>query len=209
MEKYVLDTNLFFNMESGLGLAQKTETVIIELSKIIQQLKNSQKAEFFMPPKAVDELLSFFEDKNQAFLKTFLSLITIKSPEAEKITVSAQIISDLVADIRLRSYRGLQIAEEEMDLATQGLLQKNISLQNKKDYQISMGLYKKKLRDRYRRATRFGFIDSLTDLELMLLSLELKGYLISSDEGVVNWGRKFGVREIPAGLFLEHLRNLE
>jgi len=209
MEKFILDTNLFFNMEAGFDLGQKTEEVVANLTKIIQNLKKQKKAEFFMSPKAVEEFLSFFEDKKQPFLEGFLSLVTVKSPDIEKITVPGRIIYELIGDVRGRSYRGLQVAEEELEVAVRKMLEKNTQLSDKKSFQIAVGASKKNLRDRYRRATRFGFIDSLTDLELILLAQELNGCLVSADEGVINWGRRFGVKEMPAGLFLKHLCNLE
>jgi len=58
MDKYILDTNIFFNMEAGLGLGNKTEEVVIELTKKIVELKKNKKAEFYMPPKAVDEFFT-------------------------------------------------------------------------------------------------------------------------------------------------------
>jgi len=73
MDKYILDTNIFFNMEEGIGLGEKTEDVV----RNITQIKN---VEFYMPPRIVDEFLSFFPDKNQAFIKDFLSKIIIQSP---------------------------------------------------------------------------------------------------------------------------------
>jgi len=207
-EKFILDTNLFFNTESGLNLGQKTEDVVIGLIRLISKLKQGKKADFFMPPKAIEEFLSFFTDKNQSFLQTFISLITIKSPNIQRITLPAGLFYELISDIRARSWRGLQIAEEEMEKAVLGFLPKKIDLKNKKDIQLNLGVYKRNLRERYRHATRFGFLDSVTDLELILLSLELDAYLVSTDEGVVNWGRKFAIKEMPAGLLVKHLDDL-
>jgi uncharacterized protein len=209
MERFILDTNLFFNMEAGLNLGQKSEEVVGNLTKKILELRKNQKAEFYMPPRIVDEFLSFFEDKKQDFIQLFLSSIIIKSPDIRKTNLSASVFYELIEDIRLRSYRGLLVAEEEIEQAVKDMLEKdNRNLSKKKDFQIAVGEYKRKLRERYRRATRFGFLDSLADLELILLSQELDANLISTDEGVVNWGRKFGVKEIPAAFFAKHLDSL-
>ena len=64
-----------------------------------------------------------------------------------------------------------------------------------KDFQIQIGSVIKKFRERYRQATRFSFLDSLADLDLIVLTKEIDGNLVSSDEGVILWGRKFGVKE--------------
>ena len=47
MERYVLDANLFFNMEAGLGLGEKTESVVKNLTSIAKKLKTNKKSEFF------------------------------------------------------------------------------------------------------------------------------------------------------------------
>ena len=66
----------------------------------------------------------------------------------------------------------------------------------------------KKFRERYRNATRAGFLDSVADLDLIMLSLEQDGYLVTTDEGVLNWGRYFGVKEMPSQLFIKHIQGL-
>ena len=78
MESFILDTNLFFNIGADLSMGKNTEEIIVKLTEIIKKLKKNSKAVFYMPPKIVEEFLSFFEDKNQEFIKNFLSNINIK-----------------------------------------------------------------------------------------------------------------------------------
>ena len=206
MEKYILDANLFFNMEAGLGLGEKTEEVVRNLTDKAKKLKNLKKAEFFLPPRVIDEFLSFFQDKDQKFLKDFLSAITVKSPDAGKMVFPAQIFYELVSDIRQRSYRGLNIGEEEIEKAGRIMLGKNNL--STKEFQIQIGAVVKKFRERYRQASRFGFLDSVADLDLIVLTKELDGTLVSSDEGVIHWGRLFGIRESPVGAWKKKLEDL-
>ena len=206
MEKYVLDANLFFNMEAGLNLGDKTEEVVRKLTEMARELKMANKAEFFMPPRVVDEFLSFFENKEQPFLKDFLSVITVKSPDVTRMTFPAQIFYELVADIRQRSYRGINIGEEEIEKAGKVMLgKKDLST---KDFQIQIGAVIKKFRERYRQATRLGFLDSVADLDLIVLTKVLEGNLVSSDEGVIRWGRMFGIKETPAAVWKKQLEGL-
>lgn len=206
MEKYVLDANLFFNMEADLGLGKKTEEVVKNLTDIGKKLKSARKAEFFMPPRIIEEFLSFFEDKEQAFLKDFISTVTVKSPDTGRLNFPAQVFYELVGDIRQRSYRGLNVGEEEIEKAGKQMLGKsNLSTKN---FQIQIGSVVKKFRERYRQATRFGFLDSVADLDLITLTKELDGYLMSTDEGVSRWGRIFGVKEVPAGVWQKKLKDL-
>lgn len=202
MESFILDTNLFFNMEEGLNMGNKTEEVVINITTAIKK----KKIPVFMPPRIVDEFLSFFEDKEQNFIKEFLSSIVIKTPDINKLTLPAQLFYQIVGDIRERSYRGLRIGEEEIVQAGRATIGKSVL--NKKDFEITIGKAIKSFRDRYRQATRFGFLDSLADLDLIVLTKELDGCLVSTDEGVVKWGRGFGVKEIPAAAFGSKLAEL-
>lgn len=203
MEKYVLDTNLFFNMEAGFDMGQKTEEVIKNMTQIMQSLKGT--AEFYMPPRVVDELLSFFEDKEQPFLKEFLSVVIVKSPDINKMSLPAEVFYKLIEDIRFRSYRGLTVGDEEIQKA--GQMMAGQPEMSKKDFQIKIGGVVKTFRDRYRQATRFGFLDSVADLDLIMLAKELDGFLISTDEGVIKWGRSFGVKEMMPDVFGAKMRN--
>lgn len=206
METFVLDTNIFFNMEAGLSLGKKTEEVVGKITKYAIELKKTKAAAFFMPPRAVDEFLGFFEDKNQDFIKEFLSAINIESPDLSKINLSVNIFYKLIENIRERSYRGMNVAEEEIEKAAVDFSGKTLG--SKKDFQITIGSFIKKFRDRYRNATRFGFLDSLTDLDLIVLAKQKEGFLVSTDVGVLHWGRSFGVKEMPSPVFSERLQSL-
>ncbi len=206
MERYILDTNLFFNMEEGIDLGSKTEEVVKNISLLARILKKGKKAELFMPPRAIDEFLSFFEDKTQPFLKDFLASVTIKSPEVGVAEIPNQAFYLLIEDIRQRSLRGLNVAEEEINNAGKLFIGKqNLS---QKDFQIQIGGIIKKFRDRYRNATRTGFLDSLADLDCIVLSKEQNGILVSTDEGVLKWARIFGVKEVPAAAWKKQMADL-
>ncbi len=206
MESFILDTNLFFNIGAGLGMGKTTEEIVLNLTETIKKLKKNSKAVFYMPPRIVDEFLSFFENKEQEFIKSFLSTVNVQSPNPSAIDFSSQIFYKLIEDIRNRSYRGLNIAEEEISKA--GEMTSGKKFESKKDFQIAIGKFIKNFRDRYRNATRTGFLDSVADLDLIVLSKEVDGFLVTSDEGVLSWGRTFGVKEMPASVFQKRLEDL-
>ncbi len=206
MENFILDTNLFFNIGAGLEMGENTEEITVKLTEIIKKLKKNSKASFYMPPRIVDEFLSFFEDKNQEFIKNFLSGVNIKSPNPSGVNFSSKVFYRLIEDIRNRSYRGLSIAEEEIIKA--GETTSGKKFESKKDFQITIGKFIKNFRDRYRNATRTGFLDSVADLDLIILSKEVDGFLVTSDEGVLSWGRIFGIKEMPASVFRKRLEDL-
>ena len=206
MESFILDTNLFFNIGAGLGMGKNTEGIVVKLTEIIKKLKKNSKAVFYMPPRIVDEFLSFFENKEQLFIKNFLSVVDIKSPNYSEVKFSSLVFYKLIEDIRTRSYRGLNIAEEEIVRAGEMAMGKKY--ESKKDFQIAIGKFVKNFRDRYRNATRTGFLDSVADLDLIVLSKEVDGFLVTSDEGVLVWGRTFGIKEMPASIFQKRLEGL-
>ena len=203
MEKYVLDTNVFFNMEAGLDLGKTTKEVIANLSEFARTLRGEKGIEFLMPPRIVDEFLSFFDTPLESYVQDFLSLVTVKSPHTHSLTFSAQVFYELINEIRLRSYRGLQIGEEEIGKAAQAFI--GTETLNKKDFQIKIGEHIRTFRDRYRNATRAGFLDSVADLDLIVLAKEVDGYVVSTDEGVIAWARMFGTKEMPLSTFRKRL----
>lgn len=203
MEKYVLDTNLLFNMEANLGFGKTTKAVMEGLTEAMKKAKASKSAEFLMPPRIIDEVMSFFEDKDEAFIKAFLEQITIKSPDLGKNPVALHFLYELVDDTRKRSYRGLQIAEEEFEtIAAQMMGKESLA---KKEFQMTIGKHIKGLRDRYRQATRAGFLDSLADLDLIVLAKEEAAYIVTTDEGVRRWGRLLGVKEMMSDIFAQKI----
>lgn len=202
MKQYVLDTNLFFNMGSGLGYGVKTEEVVRAVTTEAERAKKD--ISLITSPRIVEEFLSFFDDKNQPFIKEFLSILEVKSPDAAHMSISAAVFYELVSDIRDRSYRGLRIGEEEIESVGQGFM--GTSKLETKEFQKKTGEYIRKFRERYRNATRTGFLDSLGDLDLILLAKEQDAHLVSSDEGVVKWGRIFGVKEVTPEVFGIHLK---
>ena len=193
-------------MEAGVNLGKNTEEVVKNITQISCKLKKEKKAEFIVSPRVVDEFLSFFENKKQLFIQDFLSSVIVRSPDLGNIQVSASVISKLIEDIRTRSYRGLALGEEEIKKTAEGMVGKTKG--EKKEFEIAIGEYIKRFRDRYRNATRTGFLDSLADLDCILLAKELDAYLVSTDEGVIRWGRLFGIKETPITAWASQMQKL-
>lgn len=209
MVKYILDTNVFFNIEKKDDLGTKTEEIIKKTSLAAKILKKEKKGEIFMAPRVVDEFLSFFPDqtsKDNPMIKDFLASITIKSPDINSIKIPSECFYLLIDDVRKRNLRGLNISEEEINNAARLFMGKRDL--SKKDFQIQIGEIIRKLRERYRNATRLGFLDSLADLDCIILSKEQEGFLVSSDEGLLSWARIFGVREMPAPAWKKQMADL-
>lgn len=201
----MLDTNIFFNLQEIRGFGETTKEVVERLTKIFKKLKEKGKLEVYVPPSVKREIQTFFDDEPE-FLKKFFSLVIIKSPERNLIKISSQVFYDFVKETRERFYRGLKIAEEEILKAGKIVLEKKPK--DKIEFEKSIGTAIKSLRERYRNATRTKFLDSPVDTDLILLAKEIGGFLISTDEGVILWAEKLGIKTIPTNLFKQWLENL-
>ncbi len=204
MEKYIIDTNFFVNLEIKSGFGKNPIEIINNFIEVVKKLKNNKKAEFYMVPEIVDELKTFF-DKPE-IVDELLNVVTIKTPDLNSISFSANVFYKLINEIRERSYKGLKVAEELVFLGAQRSLGK--SEVNKIEFQKMIGETVKNLRDRYRQATRVNFLDSTADFELIALAKEIDGFLITADEGLLRWGRTFGIKEIEPQLFKKRLETL-
>jgi RNA ligase partner protein len=148
--------------------------------------------------------VSFFE--GQSFFSSLLSVLKIKSPTIVDTQFNATVFYQLVEEMRERSYKGLRVAEEAVEQGAKKVIE--LKDPTRQEYQQILQEPIKKLRERYRQATRFNFLDSVADLDLIVLSKELDGSLVSSDEGVIRWGRVFGIKEIPPASFKDELLSL-
>ncbi|MCX6732065.1 MAG: RNA ligase partner protein [Candidatus Roizmanbacteria bacterium] len=200
MQSYILDTNLFFNMQAGLRFGDTTEKVIENM------ILCGKQAKLYMPPKIVEEFLSFFENKEQDSIKKLLAEITVKSPVIDSFQFPASVFYTLVDDIRNRSYRGLRTGEEEIEQAAQAF--NGVQTLTKMEFQKKVGVQIKGFRDRYRQATRVGFLDSVADLDIIVLAKEVDGVVVSTDEGLLKWSRLFGVKEMSPSVFGEKMSAL-
>lgn len=205
MDKFIIDTNFFFNLQIKTGFGESPKEVISGFTLLARELKTAKKAEFFMPPRVLDELYTFIPP-DDAVVQELLTVVTIKSPDISKVNFASSVFYKLIEDIRERSYRGMKVAEEIIDQAASAMVGKNEL--SKVDYQKAVGEHLARLRDRYRQATRVKFLDSVADLDLIVLARELDGTLVSADEGVLLWGREFGVREIDPKLVRQTLQSL-
>lgn len=194
MDSYILDTNVFFNMEAGFALGKTTNDVMKTITQFALEGKSKQSHTFFMPPRIVDEFLSFFDDTKQDSVQKLLAAVVVQSPEIHTDSIPAHILYTMVEDIRLRSLRGLRVGEEEIEKAGKSLMEKGTL--DRISFQKTIGEYVRGYRDRYRQATRVGFLDSVADLDVIMLAKEVNGAIVSSDEGLLKWARLFGVKEV-------------
>ncbi|PJE63295.1 RNA ligase partner protein, partial [Candidatus Roizmanbacteria bacterium CG10_big_fil_rev_8_21_14_0_10_39_6] len=119
-----------------------------------------------------------------------------QSPDISTVSLQAGLFADLVEEIGKRLYRGLRITEETVRAVIQD---------SEKDTRILSETYVKLLRERYRKATREGFLDSTVDLGLILLARQTNGTLVSSDNGLLLWAQRFGCKQLLPEYFATKL----
>lgn len=200
---FVLDTNLLFNLEADSGLGKNPKEIMLALYEYALKV-GPEGLHFYMPPAIVDEIATFVPEGDDAF-KKILSVVSVKSPDISQINFSAQVFYTLVDEIRNRSYRGLNVAEEELHNASRAVMGREL---HTIEYQKEIGQHVTKLRDRYRNATRVKFLDSVADLDVIVLAKEVDGSVVTSDEGIMIWARLFGVKETKPQFLKEQLETL-
>ncbi len=170
--KLVLDTSIFVNPEirSAFG-----ETPKEALENFLDVVKDIRDIEFYMAPTAWEELIHFVEDAPaMAEIK-----IIKRPPRIREMSVPSSLIYDFVSEMRDRINKGLRIVEK-------GVRSENT------DENI------RKFRNQYREALRYGIIDSIADLDTLLLAKEIDGIVVAVDEGLIKWAKKLGVPYINA-----------
>lgn len=196
--KYCLDTNVFFTFQKGVDLGENPKQVLEKLAKVAKKRPGA----FCLPQKIDEEVRTMIDPSLEKNWLEFLTLVEVKTPKIHSHSISAVLLYEFVNDYRRRAYDGLKIAEDIVARVAKD----SKPTQNKVEFEKSLQPHKESLRLRYRNATRTGTIDSVADMDLILLSLEDGAALVSADEGVLVWGRKFGVKEMDLKVFGENIR---
>lgn len=182
VETFVLDTSVFTNPDI---YSQFEKDQIGAIENFISLALHSRLS-FYMPTSVYEE---FNKMVNLGNLRPKFELaVRIRSPRRFNLMVPAEFLYEFIEEVRYRINKGLRIAEEHTKEA--GKLKEE-----------DVGRLINKLREKYREALRVGIIDSKEDLDVLLLSYELDGILVSGDEGLRNWADKVGIKLIdPKGL---------
>ena len=203
MDVYVLDTTAVTEarLRRKLG-AESLEGVVSSLAALLREARLSVGARFYMTPATWNELRRMLLGNNVGLdhVQELAAWITVKPPDKLSVRLPAAVFSEYVADVRRRLYRGLRVAEAAVRRAAR-------ECQGEPGEEC-LGELIRGLRDRYREATRKGLVDSVEDLDTVLLALELRGVLVSSDEGIHRLAHQLGVITIDPEDWVEALRRM-
>lgn len=166
MENLVLDTSVFVGQYFGNSPDES-------FHKFLTLARQSKGYTFYMPPSVQEELRKFLKEFEVE--RRYLSQVRVKAPKKHGLKIPAVLLYNLVGDMRKRFDKGLRLAERAV----------------RSDGKIDDII--KALRANYRDAIREGIIDSKEDVDLILLTKELKGTLVTADKGLTTWAQELGI----------------
>ena len=208
---HVLDTSAVTDprLRNVLGAGSLDEAIRV-LADLLARARLHYGLEIYMPPSVYEEARRFLL-ANGVTLQGFEMLatwITIKPPARHEISIPASIMREYVEEMRNRLMRGLRVAEEHVRRAFEagGMYPSEVSDRGAR--REKLGALIRGLRERYREATRHGVLDSVEDLDAILLALETQGVLVTNDEGVRKFAETLGIVSIDPMRFIGLLKGL-
>ena len=190
-KQLVLDTSLFVNPASADAMGRGPTDA---LTRFLQLAKGNPNISLFMPPAIYRELMHFAEEPKIS--PTLLALLQQRAPQKHNLQVPGFFIYSLVESFRDRVDRGLRLAErhvrEALEVPPPPKPEKGVKGEVRADSKLVSGL-----RESFRRMMREGMLDSKADVDLLLLAYEIKGTLVSADEGVLLWAENLGIEILP------------
>ncbi len=207
---FVLDTSAVTDprIRGVIGAGSFDETIRV-LGDMIARARLVYGLEVYMPPSVYEEARRFLM-ANGVTLQSFHSLttwITVKPPARHEVSIPATVFREIVDEYRQRVMRGLRVAEEHVRRAFEAgaMTGPQPSREARRE---KLGAIIRGLRDRYREATRHGVVDSVEDIDAVLLAYELHAVLVTNDEGVRRLAEALGVVSIDPLKFIDILRGL-
>ncbi len=201
MDNYVLDTTSITESRLRKELQrEKLEEVVRYIASLMREARIKLKARFYMTPSTWSELrrLLLGNSVSMDAVHELATWITVKAPDKLSIHIPASIFSEYVADIRRRLLKGLRVAESAVRKAARECYSQEECL----------GEAIRDLRDKYREATRKGLVDSVEDLDTILLALELRGVIVTSDQGIKRLGEQLGIIVVDPVDFIIMLKRM-
>jgi RNA ligase partner protein len=204
---YVLDTSAItdprlrkiFNVSTLDGVVREYARLLIRAHIVLG-------AEFYTTPSTAMELESFLERNgvDRDAIEMLMGIITIRSPDLYTTRIPAIVMSDWIHDMLIRITKGLRVAEESVRRAARRGYDHGLS-RDKGGLEETIAEEIHDLREKYREATRKGVIDTRVDFDLVILTHELKGELVTNDTGIMKLCEQIGVRYIEPPRFINKL----
>jgi len=170
--RIVIDTSIFSNPVTRNEFGEETSSAIENFIDIA--LKSG--LEIFIPSSIFKELSNFASEESMISIR---KVSIIRGPDMLSMQFPAVIFKTFISDIRERIDKGLRIAEKAIEVSKTA---DNV----------------RRMRNEYRSAMRSGIIDSVEDLDVVLLAKEIGGAVLSADEGIANMADSLGIEVFSA-----------
>jgi RNA ligase partner protein len=203
LQVFVLDTTAVTEarLKNKLG-TNDLEALVRKITELIRDSKLELGASFYMTPSTWNELRRFLLGNKVSLdaVNELSTWITVKAPDKLTVKLPASVFSEYISDMRKRVYKGLRVAEDMIKRTRRECIGS--------DSDECYGEIIRSLRDKYREALRKGIIDSPEDFDTVILALELKGAVVSSDAGIKNMCEHLGIMVVDPEQFIESLTRM-
>ncbi|WP_243637217.1 RNA ligase partner protein [Aeropyrum pernix] len=124
-----------------------------------------------------------------------MAWVRVKPPTTHDLRLPAAMFRRYVETVRARLDKGLRVAEDHVRRALRS--------------RDEEGDIVRSLREKYREYTRKGLLDSVEDVDTLLLALELGAAIVTSDEGLRRAAEDLGITVLTPVELLEYILALE
>lgn len=176
--RVVVDTSVFVNPETMELFGDSVGSAVEGFLNICRGFM----LEIYMPLSIFRELSTFAPPD---IIKTLRTRAVVRAPDLYSMQVPAVTFHTFVKELRQRVNKGLHIAEKAIKSDD---VPENIRW----------------VRQHYREALRSGIVDSVEDLEVVLLAKEVEGVILTADQGIANMADSFGIEVFTAEEFLDY-----
>lgn len=179
------------------------DSTLKSISALIAELRFRLDIQFYTTPSMAGEMRKYFLANGVSLetLNDFFSWIMVKAPDMLSTKIPAIIMSEYITSIRLRSYRGLRLLED--------IIRKSIREMGTKERNEVYTQLIHEAREKFREIMRKGIVDSPEDFDVVVLTYELKGTIVTNDEGIKKLSEKMGIIVIDPMTFIEGLKRLK
>ncbi|MGC9780973.1 MAG: RNA ligase partner protein [Candidatus Heimdallarchaeota archaeon] len=213
-QRFVLDTTAFTDSKLIEHLGSNIRDAVNRLTELISIGRLRLNISCYMPPSTFSELKKFLLESKCTIrdVDQVEAWVVRKSPDRYSVLLSSQVIYEYVSDVRDRLDQGMTIVRRAIKEALKRS-EKNYFDENSlsvKDIETEIS---RTFEEKYRQKMRRGVLDSLPDIDTLILAKELGAGVVSADKGIKAWTERMGIRYVEANFFpqiiLTYLERLE
>ena len=172
----VVDTSIFVNPDTRHLLGHSVDEAIINFSKLVRE----RGIRVYIPVSIFKELGHFASQEAMDALRVHA---VVRAPDLFSLQIPAAVLHFFIRDVRQRIDRGLRVAEQ--------------AARSENSAETV-----RRLREKYREVLRSGIVDSVEDLDVVLLAKETHAAILSADMGIRNLAETLGIEVFSLRDFL-------